>query len=254
VTAGGIPGPKDPLYAEAKGGPKTMIDVAGKPMVQWVIDALDKAGTIGRIVVVGLDERYGLTSGKPLLFHPDQGGFFANAAAGIRRLSSLEAGADFGLGIAGDIPGIRPEMVDWLAGEVVSAALDVQYVVVKREVLEARFPGSGRTFVSVRDGRFAGGNANGVALHKEIPLPLVWERLSRARKNPLRMAGLMGSRFLFGLLFHTITVEEMINIFCRRFRITGRVLASPYAELAMDVDKPHHLEIMRRFLAGGNER
>ena len=134
-----------------------MIDVAGKPMVQWVINALDAAPSIGRIVVVGLEESSRLTSRKPLFFHPDQGSFFANIAAGISRLSSLESAAEFGLGISGDIPGIKPEMLDWLAAEGASAKLDAQYLVVRREVVEARFPGSGRTFLRFRDGHYCGG-------------------------------------------------------------------------------------------------
>jgi hypothetical protein len=253
IAAGGIPGPRDPLYAEAIGGPKTLIEVAGKPMVQWVIDALDAAPSIGRIVVVGLEENSGLTSRKPLFFHPDQGGFFANVVAGISRLSSLESMAELGLGISGDIPGIRPEMVEWLAAEAASSSFDVQYLVVRREVVEARFPRSGRTFLSFRDGQYSGGSANVIALNKEIPLPRLWERLSRARKNPVRMAGIIGPRILFGFLFRTLTAEDVLSVFCRRFRITGRLLFSPYAELAMDIDKPHHLEILRRHLAGGDQ-
>jgi CTP:molybdopterin cytidylyltransferase MocA len=252
IAAGGIPGPRDPLYAEAKGGPKTMIDVAGKPMVQWVIDAVNASPSIGRIVVVGLEESSGLTSRKPLFFHPDHGSFFANVLAGINQLSSLESGADFGLEISGDIPGIRPEMVEWLAAEAASLALDVHYVVLNREVAEARFPGSGRTFIRFRDGYFCGGSAHAIALHKEIPLLPLWKRLGRARKNPFRMAVVIGPRILFSFLFRRLTVAEVISVFGRRFRITGRPLFSPYAELAMDIDKPHHLELLRRHLAGGN--
>jgi hypothetical protein len=32
--------------------------------------------------------------------------------------------------------------------------------------------------------------------------------------------------------------------------IRGRVTVSPYAEIAMDVDKPYQLEILRKDLAG----
>lgn len=250
IAAGGIPGPRDPLYAEAKGGPKTLIDVAGKPMVQWVIDALDAAPSIGRIVVVGLEDSSGLTSRKPLFFHPDQGSFFANVVAGINRLSSLESAAEFGLGISGDIPGIKPEMVEWLAAEGASAKLDAQYLVASKEVVEARFPRSGRTFLSMRDGRYCGGSANVFDLHLDILLPRLWDRLARARKNPLRMAAVIGPRILFGFFFHRLTAADVLSAFCRRFRITGRLLFSPYAELAMDIDKPHHLEMLRRHLVG----
>ena len=36
VTAGGIPMPGEPLYEYTNGSPKALLDIAGKPMIQWV--------------------------------------------------------------------------------------------------------------------------------------------------------------------------------------------------------------------------
>ena len=46
VTAGGIPQSGDPLYAYSNGDSKALIDVAGKPMIQWVLDALGDKGEV----------------------------------------------------------------------------------------------------------------------------------------------------------------------------------------------------------------
>ena len=35
VTAGGIPQPEDPLYTFSIGNAKALIDIAGRPMVQY---------------------------------------------------------------------------------------------------------------------------------------------------------------------------------------------------------------------------
>ena len=43
VTAGGIPRPEDPLYTYSHGDSKALIDVAGKPMIQWVLEGLEQA-------------------------------------------------------------------------------------------------------------------------------------------------------------------------------------------------------------------
>ena len=40
VLAGGIPQPNEPLYSYSHGEAKALIDMAGKPMIQWVLDAL----------------------------------------------------------------------------------------------------------------------------------------------------------------------------------------------------------------------
>ena len=46
VIAGGVPKPEDPLYEYTQGQPKALLDIAGKSMVQWVLDALAEADSI----------------------------------------------------------------------------------------------------------------------------------------------------------------------------------------------------------------
>ena len=43
VTAGGIPLPEEPLYPATQGESKALVDVAGKPMIQWVFEAASRA-------------------------------------------------------------------------------------------------------------------------------------------------------------------------------------------------------------------
>ena len=73
VTAGGSITPDDPLYAYGQDIPKSLLDVAGKPMVQWVLDALDQAGSVSRITVVGLSPDCGIHAAKLVDYVPDQG-------------------------------------------------------------------------------------------------------------------------------------------------------------------------------------
>ncbi|HEY3477082.1 MAG TPA: hypothetical protein VGK56_20875, partial [Anaerolineales bacterium] len=73
VTAGGIPRPEDPLYTYSNGDSKALIDVAGKPMVQWVLDALGGSKRVSNVIVVGLSSKSGVTCKKPLYFVSNQG-------------------------------------------------------------------------------------------------------------------------------------------------------------------------------------
>lgn len=253
ITAGGRPGPKHPLYPESRGGPKVMIDIAGKPMVQWVIDALDEAETVGRILIVGLEDGTGLSSKKPLDFFPDQGNLFRNVAAGFRQTAALDPSVKHVLAVSGDLPAIRGEIADWLVRETVPEGLDICYTVARREIMEKKFPESRRTYIPLRGERLCAGSMHVLSTEQVISVPKVWERLAEARKNPVKMAAVIGPKVLFGLLFRRLTVEALMKIFCRRFRITGRVIFAPYAEMSMDVDKPHHLEVMRRHLSARGE-
>ena len=86
VIAGGIPEPEEPLYEYTQGQPKALLDIAGKPMVQWVLDALGGAKTIDQIVLIGLSEEDGLESPKPITYVPNQGGMLQNVRAGIEKI------------------------------------------------------------------------------------------------------------------------------------------------------------------------
>ena len=92
VTAGAIPRPRDPLYPFTQGKPKALLDIAGKPMIQWVLDAISEAKEVGKAVVVGLDGSIELSCDKPLSLLPNHGSMIGNIRAGVR--SILEKDSD----------------------------------------------------------------------------------------------------------------------------------------------------------------
>ena len=74
VMAGGIPRAEDPLYEYTQGDPKALLDIAGKPMIQWVLDAISGSATVERVVLISLPEDANLECTKPVTYLPDQGG------------------------------------------------------------------------------------------------------------------------------------------------------------------------------------
>ena len=72
----------------------------------------------------------------------------------------------------------------------------------------------------------------------------VWIKIIDARKNALKQAALIGFDTLFLLLLHRLTLQSAVGAVSRRIQLEGRALVCPYAEIGMDVDKPHQLEIV----------
>ncbi|HEX7541719.1 MAG TPA: NTP transferase domain-containing protein, partial [Anaerolineales bacterium] len=104
VTAGGVPLPEEPLYAATQGNPKALVDVAGKPMVQWVLDALTEARSIDNVIIVGLTEKSGLKCGKKMYFVSNQGKMLANLQAGAKKAQEINKKAEYVLLVSSDIP------------------------------------------------------------------------------------------------------------------------------------------------------
>ncbi|OGN94768.1 MAG: hypothetical protein A2Z71_05985 [Chloroflexi bacterium RBG_13_50_21] len=249
VTAGGIPRPDELLYPYTLGEPKAMLDICGKPMVQWVLDALSDATRVDRVVLIGLTEDSGVTCAKPLTFIPNQLSMIENILGGINKVLEINPSATQVLIVSSDIPGITSEMVDWEVETTSQYDVDLCYNVTTRETVEARYPGSRRTYLKLKDIEACGADLN--VLHTSVVSMNmdIWEKLTASRKNPIKQAAMLGFDTLLLVLLHRITLENAVKKVTSRLHITGRAIISPYAEMAMDVDKPHQLEMMRADLA-----
>jgi GTP:adenosylcobinamide-phosphate guanylyltransferase len=249
VTAGGIPQPQDPLYPLTQGGYKTLLDIHGKPIVQWVLDALSGSQGIENVFVVGLPIFTDLACTKPLQLIADQGGMLENIRAGVQAVLQQKPGTQQLLAVAGDIPAVTPEMVDWMVERVRESDHDLYYNVVERKVMEARFPGSKRSYTRLKDMEVCGGDMNAIRASIATDDKTLYQRLIAARKSSMRQASLLGFDTLLFLLLHQLSLADAARVASKRLEIDGRAIVCPYPEIGMDVDKPHQLEMLRHDLA-----
>ena len=245
VTAGGIPQPDEPLYAYSKGKAKALIDVAGKPMIQWVLDALSEAKTIDRVVVIGLSAKSDLTCKKPMTYMSNQGKMLDNLKAGTAKVMELNPKAKFVLFVSSDIPSITSEMVDWIVNTTSKTQDDLYYNVVRREDMEMRFPGSKRTYTPLKDMQVCGGDMNVARTAIVNQNSEFWNKLIEARKNPAAQAAMIGFDIIFKFIFRQLTIDDVIQRVAEKLNLKGRAIVCPFPEVGMDVDKPHQLELMR---------
>ncbi len=249
VIAGGIPRPEDPLYSYVKGDAKALVDIAGKPMVQWVLDALGESKRVDNVIIVGLSSKNQLSCKKPLHFLSNQGRMLTNIVAGINKSLQLDKKSKYVLIVSSDIPALKPHMVDWLVDTAMQTKDDLYYGVCPRDVMETRYPGSKRTFTRLKDVEVCGSDINICHVRMATEHLDLWESLLGARKSPFRQASQLGLGLLFALFTRQLTLEQAVPRISARIGIKGRAIVWPYAEPCMDVDKPHQLELMRAELS-----
>jgi GTP:adenosylcobinamide-phosphate guanylyltransferase len=249
VTAGGIPLPDEPLYPYTQGKPKALLDLCGKPMVQWVLDALTGAEMVNTILVIGLDANSGVSSPKLKDFLPNQGSMMENVRAGIKKVLEINPQSHHVVVVSSDIPTITAEMVDWVVNSARELDLDLCYNVITRQVMEARFPNSKRTYTHLKDFEVCGGDMNVIRTMTATGNDALWEQLISSRKNVFKQASLLGWDTLILLLLRAITMDDAVKRVTRRVNLTGRAIVCPYAEVGMDIDKPHQLEMLRADMA-----
>jgi GTP:adenosylcobinamide-phosphate guanylyltransferase len=251
ISAGGYPKPDESLYHITQGGNKALIDLGGKPMIQWVLDALNGCERIERVVVVGLPGKTKLVSRHPLTLVDNQGDLLENVRAGAKELLREDANASISLLLPADVPAITSTMIDWMVDTVQDQPFDVYYSVVERSVMEKRFPQSKRTYIRLKDIEICGGDVH--ALRPAIACqdnPL-WARILAARKNPLKQASLVGLDTLFLLLTRQLAIEQAAPFLSKKLGFRGQVVLLPYAEMGMDVDKDFQFEMMQADLLKG---
>jgi hypothetical protein len=223
-----------------------MVDVAGKPMVQWVLDALSDSENIDNVVIVGLTDKSGLKCRKKMYFVSNQGKMVENLQAGAQKVQEINAKAEYVLIASSDIPAITGEMVDWVVKTALEEKVDIVYNVIQRQVMEKRFPGSKRTWTRLSDMEVCGGDLNAASINLIVNDDTsMWEKITGSRKSPLKQAALIGYGTAILLLAGRLSLKDAETRVMKRMNITGRAIVSPYAEVGMDVDKPHQLEIMR---------
>jgi len=250
VTAGGIPEPGDPLYEYTQGSSKALLDVAGKPMIQWVLDALCESQRIRNIVLIGLPEDSSVKCHKLGAFIPNQGSMLNNIRTGVNKIFELQPDAEHVLLVSSDVPSIKPEMIDWIVDTCMQTDDDIYYNVITREVMEKRFPLSKRSYTNLKDVAVCGGDINVIRASLVTSEDEIWDHLIGARKNVLKQAAILGFDTLFLLLLRQITIDGAVKKVAKRLNVSGRAVICPYAEIGMDIDKPHQLELLRKDLAG----
>lgn len=253
IPAGGIPKQGNPLHNLTQGKPKAILDIAGKPMIQWVLDAVSEAKSVGRVAVVGLDGSVELSCDKPLTLLPDQGSMIGNIRAGLRSILEKDPNAEYVMTVASDIPLVTGEMLDWFIEQTKQSRHELYINMVKRQVLEKRFPGIKRRINRVGNLELRGAADISIFQPKIIfKTNGVAERLERARGHPLRQLNFIGFDTLFLLMLRRLDLDAFIKRLSKKHDVDLHPVICPYAEIGMDVDEPLHLDIMNRELAKRN--
>lgn len=229
----------DPAANEA------LISIAGKPMIQYVVDGLWASGRVDRILIVappGQLEPH-LTDSR-LEFVPARSHIVDNVMAALAHLPQDQKV----LIASSDIPLINGEIISGVLDLCAQQEADLYYPVVERAEADALYPGVQRTYVTLREGVFTGGNVFVINPRAADVLAPRVRRFLDYRKNPVKMAGLLGWTFIIRLMMKSLSLKGLEQHLSRLWGIRGAVVVCPFPEVGIDVDKPSDLELARSAL------
>lgn len=239
--------PSDALGQEGRSSSKGLLDINGKPMIQYVLDGLLGSAAVERIVVIGpRQDLEAAVRGERVQVIEDGGKNLIDNLC----LASAQLPQDVPLLVAtSDIPLITGSIVDAYLELCSEAQADFYYPIVEKSVNEQKYPLVQRTYATLREGTFTGGN---LSLIRPEVIPVAAPKalaLMENRKNVLRLALILGLPFLVRLVLKRLTIPELEERVGTMLGIRARAVICPFPEIGIDVDKPSDLQLARAALA-----
>ncbi|MEO7503677.1 MAG: NTP transferase domain-containing protein [Sphingomicrobium sp.] len=245
LLAGSRPG-RDP-FAEAHGTDlKALIPLAGRPLVAYPAAALLASPEVDRVRVLAQQPQRiaaALPKDKRLTVEPSGATIAATMEAILAdpatRFPLLVTTADHAL--------LTPAMIADFCAQ--AAGADLAIGVVERRALEARLPGTRRTWIGFRGGAYSGANLFAFGSARAAPAVALWRLVEQDRKTGWRLLGALGVPGLLGLA-RLRTLDQTLAAIGRRLCVTlAKIeLADPLA--AVDIDKPADHALAEAILAG----
>jgi GTP:adenosylcobinamide-phosphate guanylyltransferase len=234
VLGGQRPG-IDPLATHFGIKWKALVPIAGKPMLQHVLETLKQVPAIGPLTV--------LTQEPSVLqdaIRASGGATIVTSTAGISESVRSVAGEGDApwpvLVTTADHPLLTVDIVEDMLAHC--DACDIAIGMVERQVMMAAYPDNKRTWLKFRDGQWSGANLfalNGPAARRAIDL---WVEAEKDRKTAWKLFLHFGPWLAFRALTRTITLEQALAKAGERLGIRVRLVPLANAEAAIDVDKP----------------
>ena len=249
ILAGQRPG--EDAFAASHGVPaKALIRVGGEPMLGRVARALLASPSIGPIVILAQEPERLLEGGLSWLADEPR---VSTAVAGQGISASVEQVAGTGaapwpvLVTTADHALLRPEMIEaFIAG---SHGADVSVALVERAVVESVHPDTKRTWLKFSDGQYSGANLFALLSPASRAAMRFWARTEQDRKKALKMLLFFGPMIFLRAFTRTISIDSAAVKAGRDLGVSIRAVRLPFAEAAIDVDKPSDLELAERILA-----
>ncbi len=220
------------------------IPIHGKPMVNYVIEGLQNSSRVANIIVVGPLEIQDIVG--PHVTWVEAGDSLTENI--FRAMNVLEKENQV-LFVTSDIPFIHGEAIDDFVDRCAELKGDIFYPLISKEANEQIYPETVRTYFTLKEGAFTGGNILLANPQAVINSRWVMDEIIVRRKKPWKIIRMLGLFFIFKFIAKQLTLRELEARASQILGHSGVFIITPYPELGIDVDKPSDLELAEKTIA-----
>ena len=240
-------GPDDPMAKAYQVTHKCLIAIGGEPMLKRVVQTLLASSEIASVTISIEKQELLAAALGPLAAKV---AFLASGESAARSaLAALPEKAEYPwLVTTGDHPLLTSEMLHYFLDAAAGSGADLCAGLARAETILARFPDARRTYLTFGRDRVSGCNLFALTSPPARKALAFWHDLEKVRKKPWRLIGAFGPVALLRFFTGTLTLDSAFDLASRRLGLKARPVLMPFAEAAVDVDKPADKELAERIL------
>ena len=255
LVLAGSRGPTDPV-AQAKGLPhKALVPILGVPMLLRVVQTLLASEHI-RHIFLSLDqglkdhglgpELDALIADGTLEIAAPKASPSASVAHVIERFHDMDEAWPL-LVTTADHPLLTTSMIRHFI-ETAPDDADLSVGLASASVIRKQHPNAVRTFYRFAGEGFSGCNLFMLGTGKAGAFVTFWQDMEQHRKRPWRLIAAIGLSVLLRFLIGRLTIDAAFDHLSQRIGARAAAVIMPFAEAAIDVDKPSDLVLAETIL------
>ncbi len=236
---------------------KSLLPFLGKPLVQWVIDILEKSEYVDKIYILGLDESDANLSGN-LEFVPvrTRGNLYSKYKAGLKYLRSKDINPDNIVITFSDIPGMTLEGFNQFM-EALQDKRGYDFVLgaVPADIIENAIPNSERAVARIGKHNLVQGDVlflspRAIDEGEEVIISFSNLRKKRSFRQILKFVAKKPKSWskILKIIMKTATLEDAVLGFERAFNCKADVVLLDDPGIGMDMDLPGDYEKLEKYV------
>jgi GTP:adenosylcobinamide-phosphate guanylyltransferase len=240
-------GPNDPMAKAYGVSHKCALPVHGVPMLRRVVNALQGSKSIAAIAIS--IESPAIV--REALAENESGiaVITSESSAPLSAIVAIKKNVNFPVLITtGDHALLTPEMVDYFCQHAERNSADFSAGLATAEVILKAYPQSIRTFFRFGTDRVSGCNLFAISNENGLRILEKWQYLEQSRKRPWRLVAAFGLPALIRFATGALSLDGAFKVVSSKLGLTAKPILMPFAEAAIDVDKPSDLELAEAIL------
>ncbi len=225
---------------------KCLLPIDGIPMLRRVVDAARQSAACQNVYVSVESSaviREALGDEASAIHVASERSAPTSAIAAAKQIGSYPI-----LITTGDHALLTPDMVNYVFQHSVGLGADVTVGLATREVIQKEYPETKRTYFRFRDAAVSGCNLFTIHNARGLRLLETWADLEQNRKRPWLLAFSFGVWPLFRFASGTLSLGYAFDTISRKCDMIAKPLLLPFAEAAIDVDKPSDKDLADEIL------